>query len=110
VLADVCVRPVVKLAGRRQGVVAEDEAELAAHFAIAGLTLLPAGAVDRPDDRVDLLGDVLDDRGRARRRALGQDLGEGAAVGIEDLERVEPTVRLRPLGADELTGEFEQPF
>jgi len=94
-LADVGVRPVVQLTGRRQGVVAEDEAELAADLAVAGLALLPAG---------------LDDRGRAGRRVFGQDLGEGAAIRIEDLERVEPAVGLRPLGADELAGELEEPF
>jgi len=107
-LADVRVRPVVELAGRREGVVAEDEPELAADLAIAGLALLPAGAADRPDDRVDLLDHVLDDRRRARWRVFGEDLGEGAAVRIENLELIEPAVRLRPLRADELAGEFEQ--
>jgi len=110
VLADVGVRPVVELAGRRQGVVAKDEPELLSDLTVAGQALLPAGAADRPDDRVDLLDDVLDDHGPARRRVFGQDLRERTAIRIEDLERIEPTVRLRPLGTDELTGEFEVPL
>ena len=72
VLADVRVGAVVQLADRRKPVVREDESQLAADFAVAGLARLPAGAAHGPDDRVDLLDDVLDDRrGLVRRRTPG---------------------------------------
>lgn len=70
-LADLGVGAVEDLALRREAAVLEDEAELLADLAVAGLALLPTGASYGTDDRVDLLDDGLDDHRNVGWRVLG---------------------------------------
>ena len=81
-LADVGVRAVVELAHGGQRVVREHQSELPPHLAVAGLARLPAGAADGTDDGVDLLDDVLDQRGCVLGCVLLEDLGERALVRV----------------------------